>query len=78
MNTRSRKAVTLLTQPALLLVLVATAFAAIVPALADTQRQRHSASLSESSASDNRATRKKATLARHHRTMPFFSFTTGG
>ncbi len=77
MNTPARKALKLLTQPAFLLLFVATVFAAIVPAMAEGNRSAEARPVSNAGVVEQKAARKQ-TLARHHLTMPFFSFTSGG
>lgn len=78
MNTQSGKAIRVLLQPAFLLLFVAIVFAAIVPAMAEGNGRAESRPVSRSGVVEQKAARKKATLARHHLTMPFFSFTPGG
>lgn len=77
MNTRTQKALSVMTQPAFLLLFVALIFAAIVPAMAEGKRKSPSGPVARDAVVDQKAVRKK-TFARHHLTMPFFSFTAGG
>lgn len=77
MNTQARKAMHVMTQPAFLLLFVALVFAAIVPAMAEGKRTAAKHPVSGAAVVDQKAARNKS-LARHHLTMPFFSFTSGG
>ena len=77
MNTQTRKALKVLTQPAFLLLFVAMVFAAIVPAMAEGSRAASDRPVSKAGVVEQKAARKQS-LARHHLTMPFFSFTSGG